>query len=227
MQNTRNSLEHAVEFAENSESRCPVVIVFDTSASMSGEPINQANAGLHDLKEELQKDDLASKRVEIALVSFNSVVTVEQDFVTVDQFPTPTLVAGGSTCLGAGLEKALDLIEKRKDDYRENGVTYYRPWLFLITDGEPTDDVSRAVQRLKEAEAKNKVTCFAVGVEGANINRLAEIIVRPPAKLNGLDFKAMFQWLSSSLAEVAHSQVNDQIALPPVDWGTVQPAEAR
>jgi uncharacterized protein YegL len=221
MQATSNTLEQAVQFAENGEPRCPCVLVVDTSSSMEGEPIEQLNAGLQQLHRELQQDDLASKRVEVAIVSFNSVVTVEQDFVTIERFNPPTLATGGTTSMGAGIEKALDLIEARKAVYRASGMAYYRPWALLITDGAPTDDISRATQRIKEAEANKKVACFAVGVEGADMRCLAEIVVRPPVKLNGLDFRGMFQWLSASMAKVAESRVGDQVALPPVDWGTV------
>ena len=222
MQTTTNSpLDQAVGFAENSEPRCPCVIVVDSSGSMEGEPIRQLNAGLRQFKQELEQDDLTSKRVEVAIVSFNSAVIVERDFVTIDQFDTPMLVAGGCTDMGAGIEKALDLIEERKAVYRANGAAYYRPWLFLITDGEPTDDVSRAAQRIREAEANRKVACFAVGVEGANMLRLAEVMVRPPVKLNGLDFKGVFQWLSASMKKVAESRMDEQVALPAVGWGKV------
>jgi uncharacterized protein YegL len=221
MQTTPNTLEQAVAFADNGESRCPSAVVVDTSASMQGEPMEQLNAGLQQFQKELEQDDLASKRVELAIVTFNSVVDVVQDFVTVDRFVPRTLTAGGSTSMGAGIEKALDLIEARKTVYRTNGISYYRPWMFLITDGEPTDDVSRAAQRIQQAEANNKVACFAVGVEGANMDCLAKIVVRPPVKLNGLDFKSMFQWLSASMKRVAESRAGDQVALPPVDWGKV------
>jgi uncharacterized protein YegL len=132
-----------------------------------------------------------------------------------------TLATGGTTSMGAGIEEALDLIEARKAVYRASGMAYYRPWALLITDGAPTDDVSRATQRIKNAEANKKVAFFAVGVEGADMRCLAEIVVRPPVKLNGLDFKSMFQWLSASMTRVAESRVGDQVALPPVDWGTV------
>jgi uncharacterized protein YegL len=222
MQTMPNStLEQVVGFAENSEPRCPCVIVVDSSASMEGEPIRQLNTGLLQFKQELEQDDLASKRVEVAVVSFNSVATVERDFVTIDQFDPPTLTAGGCTEMGAGIEKALDLIEDRKAVYRTNGVAYYRPWLFLFTDGEPTDDVSRAAQRIHEAETNRKVACFAVGVEGANMPRLGEVMVRPPVKLNGLDFKGVFQWLSASMKKVAESHVDEQVGLPAVGWGKI------
>lgn len=218
----KNTLADSVEFAENSEPRCPCVLILDTSASMEGEPIDQLNKGLQELLQHLKKDDLTAKRGEIAVVTFNSEITIEQDFVTPDGMNLPSLKADGCTRAGAGIEQGLDLIEARKKIYRANGMAYYRPIVLIITDGEPTDDVARAIQRIKDAEANKKAVVFAVGVEGANMGRLAEIVVRPPVKLNGLDFTGLFMWLSDSLKRVSASRVGDQVALPAVGWGKIE-----
>src|SRR5215216_272873 len=63
------------EFRDNPERRCPVVLVLDTSASMQGEAIRQLNAGLQQLASDLQRDPLASLRVELAIVSFGGTVS--------------------------------------------------------------------------------------------------------------------------------------------------------
>ena len=60
-------LEDAVEFAENPEPRCPCVLLLDTSGSMRGEPIAALSEGLKAFKEDLTKDPLASRRVELAV----------------------------------------------------------------------------------------------------------------------------------------------------------------
>ena len=62
---------------------------------------------------------------------------------------------------------------------------------------------------------------FAVGVQGANLKFLAKMSVRPPLKLKGLRFVDMFVWLSKSTERIAHSREGDQVALPPVNWGTM------
>lgn len=218
-------LDEVVEFAENPEPRCPCVLLLDTSGSMQGPAIDALNQGLVSFKEELVNNSLAARRVEVAIVTFNSSVDVVQDFVTADQFYPPVLSAQGLTTMGAGIHKALDLIQDRKTQYRNNGVAYYRPWIFMITDGEPQgefeDVIEQASRRLNTDEANKRVAFFSVGVENANMTRLSQIAVRTPLKLNGLNFVEMFVWLSASMTAVSHSKVDDQVALPPIGWGSV------
>ena len=218
-------LDEAVEFAENPEPRCPCVLLLDTSASMTGAPIKALNDGLETFRDNLITDDLAKKRVEVAIISFDNQVKIVQDFITADQFENPVLTAQGQTFMGTAIHKALDMIAARKSEYRNNGITYYRPWIFLITDGEPQGESEKVVKeagdRIKQEEDNKRVAFFAVGVEGANMDKLGEIVERTPLKLKGLDFREMFIWLSASMQQVSHSKVDEQVALPPPGWGTV------
>jgi uncharacterized protein YegL len=218
-------LDEVVEFAENPEPRCPCVLLLDTSGSMQGEAIEALNQGLLSLKDELVKNSLASRRVEVAIVTFDSQVNVVQDFVTADQFNPPILTAQGLTTMGAGIHKALDMVQERKSLYRANGIAYYRPWIFMITDGEPQGEqdqvVEQAAQRVQGDEANKRVAFFSVGVENANMTRLNQLAVRTPLKLRGLNFVEMFVWLSASMAAVSHSKVDEQVALPPIGWGSI------
>jgi uncharacterized protein YegL len=218
-------LEDAIEFAENPEPRCPCVLLLDTSGSMSGEPIEALGQGLQTFKAQLVRDPMACRRVEVAVVTFDSEVKLAHDFVTAERFEPPRLTAQGQTFMGGAIHKALDMIQARKQQYRANGVAYYRPWVFMITDGEPQGEpesiVEAAAQRLKSDEAAKRVAFFAVGVEGANMQRLAQIVVRTPVKLVGLNFTEMFVWLSRSMEKVAQSRTDEQVALPPPGWGAV------
>jgi uncharacterized protein YegL len=218
-------LQVKVEFADNPEPRCPCVLLLDTSGSMRGEPIKALTAGLAAFRYELLKDSLAKRRVEVAVITFGGVVQIVQDFVTVDNFHVPPLRADGLTPMGTAALKGLDLVEARKELYKANGVAYYRPWVFLITDGAPEGEqehlVRQAAARIRAEEAAKRIAFFAVGVEGADMNQLAALAVRPPLKLHGMRFVDLFVWLSRSTQQVASSRVGDQVALPAVDWGSV------
>lgn len=222
---SNHSLEAAVEFAENPESRCPCVLLLDVSGSMKGAPIDALNLGIKAFKEDLSKDTVASNRVEVALVAFDNEVVVHNDFCTIDNFDPPKLVDGGTTHMGSAVIKALDMIEARKALYKENGISYYRPWVFLITDGAPYGEDSaifeEAIRRVHADEQNKRVAFFGVGVEQADMAALGRLCVRAPVKLNGLNFVEMFVWLSKSAGAVAASKVDDMVVLPPPGWGSV------
>ncbi|HAW5573695.1 TPA: VWA domain-containing protein [Escherichia coli] len=194
------------DFASNPEPRCPCILLLDVSGSMSGRPINELNAGLVTFRDELLADSLALKRVELGIVTFGP-VHVEQPFTSAANFFPPILFAQGDTPMGAAITKALDMVEERKREYRANGISYYRPWIFLITDGAPTDEWQAAA---------NKV------FQGADMKTLAQISVRQPLPLQGLQFRELFSWLSSSLRSVSRSTPGTEVVLEaPKGWTSV------
>jgi uncharacterized protein YegL len=207
----------ASEFADNPEPRCPCLLLLDTSGSMDGPAIAELNQGLALFKQELCSDALAMKRVEVAIVSFGPVRTLA-DFHTPDLFEPPRLEAAGDTPMGAAIIAGLEMIRQRKAAYRANGISYYRPWIFLITDGAPTDPWERAAALVKGGEESKGFSFFAVGVEQADMAVLAEISVRPPLRLAGLRFSDLFAWLSSSLSNLSRSQMRQPAAPQPAGW---------
>lgn len=146
-----------------------------------------------------------------------------QAFVTADQFQPPVMDANGETPLGEAISRALALLRDRKEIYKQSGLDYFRPWIFAITDGKPTDKGWEAVaEQVRQEEARKGVVFYGVGVEGADMQVLSKFSqARPPLKLKGLAFGELFTWLSKSLSAIAHSRPGEQAPLPPVGWGSV------
>jgi uncharacterized protein YegL len=236
------------EFVDNPEPRCPCVLLLDTSGPMNDEkkvahaispiqkllhegaqpeivrPIDELNAGLRAFRNELMVDELAVKRVELSLVTFGPVKRLTE-FQTPDVFRPPQLKAEGDTPMGQAIETAIAMVRDRKAEYRQNGISYYRPWIFLLSDGEPTDHWQAAANAVRDGEEAKAFAFFAVGVEGANFDILRQLSVRQPLSLSGLRFREMFVWLSSSLSAIARSSPGDAVSLPnpaaPDGWASV------
>jgi uncharacterized protein YegL len=179
---------------------------------MKGEPIEELNDGIECFKDELMADEMAVKRVEVAVINFGPVNMVN-DFQTADEFQPKELKSSGHTPMGEAIEKGIEMIKKRKAIYKENGISYYRPWIFLITDGAPSDKWHRAANLVKEGEEDKSFMFFAVGVKGANMDILRQISAREPLKLKELRFRDLFTWLSHSLSMLSSSNPGEMVNL--------------
>ncbi len=207
------------------ERHVPAVILVDISGSMGGIPINELNQGLIEFGTALHEDSLALGRAEVCIISFNSSVQTEMSFRPAADYEAPVLSASGLTSMNEAIEAALDAIESRKAEYRAQGVSYYRPWLFLLTDGAPTDNEKEhsARTRLQNAISNKKVVYMPMGIgEHADTGKLQSYYpndaqTRPVLKASAQNFKEAFVWLSQSLGVVSQSDpnVSDQVQLPP------------
>lgn len=198
------------------------VLLVDTSGSMgSGNAIDELNEGLRAFGEALMSDTLASTAADVCVINFNTEVTVEVPFSPAADYVAPTLSAGGLTALNEAIITGLDAIEQRKAEYRQLGVDYFKPWMFLLTDGTPTDTEfdADAHQRLAEALANQKVNFFPMGIGvGADIQALKSYTLNgngPVLKAEKNNFKEAFVWLSNSLSILPNSVAGDKTAETP------------
>lgn len=216
------SLADAVEFAENQEPRCPCVLLLDTSGSMEGKPIAALNAGLRSFQNDLMEDPVAPKRVEVAVVAFDTTVRLVQDFVTPDRFEPPELTAQGTTHMGAAINTALDMVQERKNRYKEAGIPYYRPWVMMITDGDPQGElflfVEDASRRVRREVNLDHIVFYTVAAEGADVTQLMRMGFDKPMRLDGLKFNELFIWLSRSMQAVASDKPEGILSLIPTKW---------
>lgn len=120
----------------------------------------------------------------------------------------------GITNTGHAINVALDHLENRKNEYKNNGINFYQPLLFLISDGLSMDDTQPAANRIKELQNNKKLSFFAIGVEGASMEQLSNLSNRPAVPLKGVNFDELFVWISQSTAAVSASTPGDKVALP-------------
>lgn len=214
--NTSFLIERQKDLMENPSARIPVCLCLDTSGSMGGAPIAELNEGVKIFYDAIKADDKAQVSAEISIVTFgDGGVSCPADFAGVNLVPEPPqLTAGGMTPMGEAVNMALDMLEKRKQEYRRGGVDYYQPWLVLMTDGCPNGDegeLRRAERRTVELADKRKLTVFPIGIgSNADMSTLQRFSPnRPPLRLKGLNFKEFFTWLSQSVSIVSASSPGD------------------
>ena len=210
-----------LDLIENPESRLACVVIVDTSASMSGEPIAEVNAGIRALHAEIASDDLTLSRADICLIAYNSEWSVVQHFGEEIDYEASELTATGGTRMAAPIQAGLDILEDRKTAYRSHGIPYYRPIIMVITDGFPQHDSDQEIEetasRIKQQEKDKHLTFFAIGTKDADMNLLNRLSDHPAKRLQGTRFVELFQWLSNSITAISQSTVGDRVQLPSTD----------
>jgi len=205
----------APKIAAPNEAHLACVLLLDTSGSMSGEPITSLNRALQDFKDKVSMDEMAQKRVDIAIIEFNSTARVVQDFTPISQMTPISLQATGTTAMGAGINMAIDMVKDRNKFYNSLGTPVFKPWIFMITDGAPTDSIDEAARRIQEEENKGshgKLKFFALGVSGYDKDTLFRITNRV-MELRDTDFSGIFNWMSESMVAISVSRVGEEVRL--------------
>jgi uncharacterized protein YegL len=214
--------DFSAESASNYEQKCLCVLVLDVSGSMNGTPITELNNGLQSFYKEITDDDTTSQRLEVSLITFNHIVTTVQEPALVENFTMPKLTANGATAMVDAVNAAIDKVQARKDWYKSTGQNYYRPWVILMTDGEPDDgqDVASLANRIKADTAAKRYAFLPIGVQGANMSILNQIAGDiPPMPLQGAKFSQFFKWLSASMGTVVKAEEGDKVTLAdPGEW---------
>lgn len=230
--------DFSAESAENFEQKCLCVLVLDVSGSMrqivdesnmrytgrtmfvDGHQYNVVeggkskmdllNEGLRDFYKEICADETTSQRLELSIITFNDYVQVVQEPALPENVVIPELTGDGDTALADAVNEAIDKVEARKNWYKQTGQPYYRPWIILMTDGEPNagQDIDSLARRIKSDTAAKKYAFLPVGVEDADMSVLQKIAGEGmgAAKLKGMRFGQFFKWLSASMGTVTKAE---------------------
>ncbi|MDY4573987.1 MAG: VWA domain-containing protein [Intestinibacter sp.] len=240
-----NMLLRVEDLVNNPTARVPICLCLDTSGSMgavegdciqTGETvfedgkmwnvvtggtsrIEEMKKGVELFYEAIREDEMAVYSAEICIVTFNSKATCLVDFANIErQKEIPQIIAQGDTAMGEGVNLALDLLEKRKQEYKDKGVDYYQPWLVLMTDGEPNGnpiELNRAIKRTVDMVNSKKLTVFPIGIgDESDMPTLNSFSPKRPAlKLQGLKFREFFVWLSQSVSKTSQSMPGESVKL--------------
>ena len=207
----------------NYEQKCLCVLVLDTSGSMNADnAIGQLNQGLQTFKSQIMNDETARDRLEIAIVSFNSEIKVELQPSLISEIEMPTLKASGQTQLVRAIEEAQQVIKDRKDYYKSKGLTYYRPWIVVMTDGDPypaNQDIDGIAQKIQEDADAKKYVFFMIGVGNeVHDDVLSKLTTSqfPAMRMDAVNFAEFFQWLSASATVVVNSDdlTDSNVSIP-------------
>ncbi len=201
------------------EKHVACVLLVDVSGSMSGRPIAELNEGLQEFGRALAQDAQARGCADVCIISFNSGIQMEVPFCPAANYMAPRLFAGGLTCMNQAILEGLNAIEERKSLYKSYGIPYFRPWIFLLTDGEPTDTEHERIAKQKLWEAINgkRVNFFPMGIGNANISKLKSYTADGKGmvmKASEKEFKEAFVWLSSSISTVTNSTGESAVQPP-------------
>ncbi|MBF0120754.1 MAG: VWA domain-containing protein [Desulfobacterales bacterium] len=233
------------DLISNPTPRLPICLVLDASASMSevvegkfertGQRyykdnqewelvtggitrLTLMNEGVKLFFDELNNDEIAKYSAEVSVIAFAGNAEIVMDFESLSRvhFVELNEMAQDGTNIGGAVKMALNLLNQRKQEYKDAGVDYFQPWLVLMTDGKPTEENYKNVaQELSKLVIDKRLTVFPIGIgEGVDMNVLGLFSPkRPPLRLKGLRFKEFFKWLSRSVSITSQSTPGEKVSL--------------
>lgn len=194
------------------------VLLLDVSGSMNGEPIQSLNESINRFKEQVCRDEIARKRVDVAIVTFSNEVNIISDFVPIEKLNPVNLQARGRTNMAEGINCAIDLVKNRNRFYQQLGVPCFKPWIFMITDGMSTSDfaemdrVAARIQMEETAGNVGKLKFWALGIGDYDKEQMFKL-TRRVIELKAHNFTGIFDWLSDSMTAISQSRVGEDVQL--------------
>lgn len=201
--------------------RLPVYLVLDTSGSMAGEPIEAVKNGVQTLVAALRSDPYALETAYLSVITFDSTARQLVPLTELPLFQMPDIQAQGTTALGDALALVASRAEQEVQRSTAEVKGDWKPLVFLMTDGEPTDDLQRGVQQFARQKFGMVIACAA----GPNANTsILKQITDSVVQLDTADsatIKSFFKWVSASISsgsqkvETGGSEMSALSELPP------------
>ena len=210
--------------------RLPIYFLVDVSESMVGTPIEEVQNGMRTIIQNLRVDPYALETVFVSIIVFAGKAKVLSPLTELYKFYPPIFPIGGGTSLGKGLECLMDSIDKEvvKTTLDEKGD--WKPIIFLFTDGNPTDDYSKAFKRWNDHYRKHcNLVAISIG-ENVNILTLAQITdnILLLKDTDAESFNQFFKWVTASIKTTSMSvseQNSDEVKLAPTNGINLEKVE--
>lgn len=200
--------------------RLPIYIVIDTSGSMNGEPIASVNVGLQAMVHALRQDPHALDSVHLSLITFDNEVKEIFSLTPLDQVQIPEITCpkSGATNLGAALELTINSIEKNVQRSSADHKGDWRPMMFLMTDGAPSDTACFNAMVTKICNGQfGKIIACAAGPKAKEefLKQITDTVVSLDTT-DSAAFANFFKWVSASVEQTSGAGASTNTTpLPP------------
>ncbi len=180
--------------------RLPVYLVLDVSGSMSGEPIEAVRNGMQMLVSTLRTDPYALETAYLSVITFDEHANQVVPLTELISFQTPTINPGSTTSLGAALKVTKECIEREVQKATAEAKGDWKPLVFIMTDGQPTDDWQRGLDEFRKVKTGMVIACAAgPGADTSVLKQITEVVVTLDTA-DSSTIGAFFKWVSASIS---------------------------